>query len=171
MDEEGTLDVSREHYPYAIVWSPLPVLSWFLPFIGHMGICDSRGVIYDFAGPYTIGEDDFAFGAPTRYLTLDPAKIRSGTQDDNPIVSWNQCVARGSKDYSKRMHNLFCDNCHSHVARCLNYMQYDGADNWNMVILCFWVFFRGTFVSPARAVQTYLPSLLILAIVVAVNRA
>ncbi|CAI5730630.1 unnamed protein product [Peronospora destructor] len=28
----------------------------------------SKGVIFDFAGPYTIGRDAFAFGAPTRYL-------------------------------------------------------------------------------------------------------
>ena len=26
----------------------------------------------------------------------------------------------------KRMHNLCCDNCHSHVARALNLMNYDG---------------------------------------------
>ena len=25
------------------------------------------------------------------------------------------------------MHNLCCDNCHSHVARALNLMQYDGS--------------------------------------------
>ena len=25
------------------------------------------------------------------------------------------------------MHNLCCDNCHSHVARALNIMQYDGS--------------------------------------------
>lgn len=28
------------------------------------------GVIYDFAGPYTIGVDDFAFGRVTRYLQV-----------------------------------------------------------------------------------------------------
>lgn len=56
-EEVGAIDVERNRFPYAIVWSPLPLITWFLPFIGHMGICDSRGVIYDFAGPYFIGED------------------------------------------------------------------------------------------------------------------
>jgi len=28
---------------------------WLLPFIGHMGICDSEGKVHDFAGPYHIG--------------------------------------------------------------------------------------------------------------------
>ncbi len=47
---------------------------WFFPFIGHMGICTSSGVIRDFAGPYFVSEDNMAFGNPTRYLQLDPNK-------------------------------------------------------------------------------------------------
>ena len=27
---------------------------WFIPFIGHMGICTMHGVIRDFAGPYFV---------------------------------------------------------------------------------------------------------------------
>lgn len=30
------------------------VFRWFIPFIGHMGICTSAGVIRDFAGPYFV---------------------------------------------------------------------------------------------------------------------
>ncbi|KAG9339190.1 hypothetical protein JZ751_024048 [Albula glossodonta] len=41
-------------YPYCIVWTPIPVLSWILPFVGHMGICTTAGVIRDFAGPYFV---------------------------------------------------------------------------------------------------------------------
>jgi hypothetical protein len=26
--------------PYSIVWTPLPVLTWILPFIGHTGITE-----------------------------------------------------------------------------------------------------------------------------------
>ena len=29
-------------------------VSWFIPFIGHMGICTSAGIIRDFAGPYFV---------------------------------------------------------------------------------------------------------------------
>lgn len=56
-----------------------------------MGIADSRGVIYDFAGPYTIGVDDMAFGRPTRYLQLDPARC----SDEH----WDEAVARASEIY------------------------------------------------------------------------
>lgn len=33
------IDVKNNRYPYCIVWTPLPCISWFLPFIGHTGIC------------------------------------------------------------------------------------------------------------------------------------
>uniref|UniRef100_A0A671N8R9 Transmembrane protein 222-like n=1 Tax=Sinocyclocheilus anshuiensis TaxID=1608454 RepID=A0A671N8R9_9TELE len=48
------IDPSISRYPYCIVWTPIPVLSWLFPFIGHMGICTSSGVIRDFAGPYFV---------------------------------------------------------------------------------------------------------------------
>ena len=33
------IDIKRNRFPYCIVWTPLPYISWFLPFIGHTGIC------------------------------------------------------------------------------------------------------------------------------------
>lgn len=36
------------------------------------GICASSGVIHDFAGPYFISVDNFAFGTPTRYSPARP---------------------------------------------------------------------------------------------------
>lgn len=39
------IDTSSDKYPYCIVWSPLPVITWFLPFIGHTGIGNSEGVL------------------------------------------------------------------------------------------------------------------------------
>uniref|UniRef100_A0A3B4YE63 Transmembrane protein 222a n=1 Tax=Seriola lalandi dorsalis TaxID=1841481 RepID=A0A3B4YE63_SERLL len=47
-------DRKNSRYPYCIVWTPIPILSWVLPFIGHMGICTSSGVIRDFAGSYFV---------------------------------------------------------------------------------------------------------------------
>jgi len=46
-----TVNTRNDRYPFCIVWTPLPGITTLLPFIGHMGIADSRGVIYDFAGP------------------------------------------------------------------------------------------------------------------------
>uniref|UniRef100_A0A8K9XYM6 Transmembrane protein 222b n=1 Tax=Oncorhynchus mykiss TaxID=8022 RepID=A0A8K9XYM6_ONCMY len=50
------IDPDTSRYPYCIVWTPIPVLSWLLPFIGHMGICTSSGIIRDFAGPYFVSD-------------------------------------------------------------------------------------------------------------------
>jgi transmembrane protein 222 len=110
------IDPSIEKFPYCIVWTPIPCITWFFPFIGHTGIGDSEGVIRDFAGPYHIGVGSLAFGKPVRYLQLNPDKCSA--QD------WDTSVMEGCRIYKGRMHNLFMDNCHSHVAKCLNIMGY-----------------------------------------------
>lgn len=69
------IDAERARFPYCIVWTPLPVLSWFVPFIGHIGICREDGVILDFAGPNFVCVDNFAFGAPTRYVQLKKEQV------------------------------------------------------------------------------------------------
>lgn len=149
-----TINFNTDKYPYCIVWTPIPVLTWFFPFIGHMGICLSNGVIRDFAGPYFISEDNMAFGRPTRYLILDPHKARGGT--------WDESISKASVVYGTRMHNLCWDNCHSHVGMALNLMNYDNSSRWNMVRLAAWMFFCGTHVSVWAAVKTWLPFCIIL---------
>ncbi|XP_037512345.1 transmembrane protein 222 [Rhipicephalus sanguineus] len=106
-----------------------------------MGICMSSGVIRDFAGPYYVSEDNMAFGRPTKYWMLDPSKARDGVQ------GWDRGVTEGSEEYRGHMHNLFCDNCHSHVARCLNVMQYSGSTRWNMVKLAMMMPLHSKYVS------------------------
>ena len=54
MDNRMMVNVARDRYPYCIVWTPIPMLTWIFPFIGHMGIAYSSGVIRDFAGPYYV---------------------------------------------------------------------------------------------------------------------
>ena len=130
-------------------WSPLPFITWVLPFIGHTGIADSRGVIYDFAGPYTIGVGKMAFGDPTRYIQLSPNQASA--------LGWDDAVHQGNEIYSERMHNLCCDNCHSHVAQCLNLMEYGGRHSYNMLTIGVWCFFCGKFTSPVAVLKTYLP--------------
>jgi hypothetical protein len=34
-----TIDIEKNRYPFCLVWTPLPIISWILPFIGHTGIC------------------------------------------------------------------------------------------------------------------------------------
>lgn len=40
------------------------------------------------------------------------------------VEAWDAAVDEANRTYCKRMHNLCCDNCHSHVCRALQTMQY-----------------------------------------------
>ena len=40
-DKIGKFDAHNARFPLSIVWTPLPGISWLLPFIGHTGICDA----------------------------------------------------------------------------------------------------------------------------------
>uniref|UniRef100_A0A224XL28 Putative conserved plasma membrane protein n=1 Tax=Panstrongylus lignarius TaxID=156445 RepID=A0A224XL28_9HEMI len=134
-------------YPYCIVWTPIPCITWLMPFIGHMGICTSSGIIRDFAYSYYVSEDQMAFGRPTRVWQLDPNKATG---------NWDMAISEAADVYKTRIHNLCCDNCHSMVALALNKMNYGGG-NWNMVYLCFGMLFYGHFIDIAGFVKTVLP--------------
>ncbi|XP_015438855.1 PREDICTED: transmembrane protein 222 [Dufourea novaeangliae] len=148
---ELTVNISRQRFPFCIVWTPIPILTYFLPFIGHMGIATSIGVIRDFAGPYHVSEDNMAFGNPTKYWQLNYAKAKGGVQ------GWDSAVAEASEIYKNRMHNLCCDNCHSHVATALNLMSYNSTNNWNMVKLAFLILIYGKYVSVLAFLKTWMP--------------
>jgi hypothetical protein len=73
---------TQEDLSFTILWSPLPPITWIIPFIGHTGIANSIGVSSDFQGPYFVGDQGrMAFGDPTRVLKVDLTGIpgRNGT--------------------------------------------------------------------------------------------
>lgn len=72
--------------------------AWRLCLFCHACVCVDS-VVYDFAGPYTIGRDSFAFGIPTRYVQC------SVKRDD--ADKWDDAVAKGCAVYETRMHNLW----------------------------------------------------------------
>lgn len=155
------VDIGKCRFPHSIVWSPLPGITWFLPFIGHIGITDKEGIIYDFGGSFTINVDSFTFGQPTRYYQLDLAKCRD--------MDWDVSVQRGCDAYSKRNHNFCCDNCHSHVARCLNNMAYSETRAHSSFSVWAMVFVRGKYVNFYGFIKTWLPFIIILVLVVVLS--
>lgn len=155
---ELPIDHHSRRYPFSIVWTPIPLLTWLFPFIGHMGVAMSSGIIRDFAGPYFVSEDDMAFGRPTKYWQLRPYLARGGQN------GWDHAVTQASEEYKTRMHNLCCDNCHSHVAMALNLMQYDGSTKWNMVNLAVLMLVKGRYVSVAGFLKTWMPFMLVVSI-------
>ncbi len=67
----------RDAFPMAIVWSTIPVLSWLVPPVGHMGIVSTDGVVHDFAGPYYIHTHRrrTAFGSVMKYKRVSAGDI------------------------------------------------------------------------------------------------
>lgn len=148
---------------FNILWSPLPFISWFVPFIGHLGIADSRGIASDFQGPYYVGDDGrMAFGNPTRALKMDISDLPGGSS------KWDEYITVANEIYRGRMHNLCFDNCHSHVAYALNEMGLVnfGIRKWDMVKLCFLVFFKARFLSFGGFLKQFLPFIFFLSIII-----
>jgi len=137
------------------VWTPLPLITWFLPFIGHTGIAVSDGVIHDFAGPYTITIDDLAFGETHKYVPLDVAESQR----------WDGSVDKADKIYSGMMHNICCNNCHSHVARAMNKYQYRGRTNYTMIDVWWLTITQSHYVSWGHVLKTYIGFVILMSII------
>lgn len=63
--------------------------------IGHTGICGSDGVVHDFAGPYYVAVDNFAFGQPLKYVRLNNTKYSN--------IQWDEAVRKADEEYEKTM--------------------------------------------------------------------
>lgn len=143
----------KNRFPFALVWGPLPVITWLLPFIGHMGVCDSEGRVHDFAGPYFVGIDQFMTGSVHKYFQFD---VPAGE-----VRAWDDAVRRADKEYREMMHNLCCNNCHHHSARALTH------SGRPLTMMGAWWLLqtRGRYVSWGHLVSTYLPFLFLVALV------
>jgi transmembrane protein 222 len=149
----------QQDLAFCILWSPLPPITWLIPFIGHMGIADSNGVASDFQGSYFVGDNGhMAFGSPTRALF-----IRYEDAD-----RWNQCIHSANETYRTRIHNICCDNCHSHVACALNRMGCKAyrVERWDMVKLAALMFFKGRFLSWGGVICQFGPFMVFVLILV-----
>ena len=141
------IDNVKQRYPYCIVWTPLPCISWIIPCIGHVGICNSEGVINDFAGPYTVSVDNMAFGNPTKFVILQL------TQKE--FSEYDKAVEYGRKTYNGMDYNFFTNNCHSFVAHVLNKLKYKGRSNYTMVDV-WWIFStKSIYITWLDLIKTY----------------
>ncbi len=97
-----------------IVWAPLPVLSWILPLVGHVGVTDTTGTIYDFAGPRTIGVNRLLCGPPLLSASV------SRVWPDVDLGAWDEALRHANALYATKTHNILANNCHHHVACVLD---------------------------------------------------
>lgn len=162
------IDLKKGRFPYCLVWVPLPVVAWLVPFVGHVGICREDGVIIDFAGRINI--DNLAFGSAAKYvpLRLDQCcfsqqpldhvcKEGSSHLAGGSAISWDNAVNQTMLEFGKKSYNFFTCNCHSFVANCMNRMAYKGSTRWNLVEVLVLVLVRGTFVNFTGFLRAYVP--------------
>lgn len=181
--EAMQINPKRARFPLCIVWTPLPVLSWLIPFIGHIGICREDGVILDFAGPNFVCVDNFAFGSVTRYIRIDeklcraipPLSIhRNGDQQDSSglegeeIVTWDDALRKSTQEFQHRSYNLLTCNCHSFVANNLNRLGFNGG-RWNVASLAVLIILKGQWVDRGSMVKSWLPFVIVFSMGVALG--
>ncbi|XP_023749104.1 protein RTE1-HOMOLOG isoform X2 [Lactuca sativa] len=172
------IDPSRSRFPCCIVWTPLPVVSWLLPFVGHIGIGREDGVILDFAGPNFVCVDNFTFGAVTRYIqiskdkqcsiTSHPATMYRSEEEYKLVESgrnqhehtWDDFLRKSTQEYQHHTYNILTCNCHSFVANNLNRLEFQGG-GWNVVNVAIMIFMKGKWVSVKSMIQSYLPFVII----------
>lgn len=165
------IDPKSSKYPCCLVWTPLPVVSWLAPFIGHVGICREDGTILDFSGSNFINADEFAYGAVARYLQLDrkqcclPPNLSSHKcrqrykhSEYGTAITWDDALRTSTSLYESKSYNLFTCNCHSFVANCLNRLSYGGTMGWNMVNIAALVLFKGQWVDSFAILRSFTPS-------------
>jgi hypothetical protein len=88
-DQPGLLPGSHHNRGHStgiescVVWTPIPIISWVVPAIGHVGITDSRGTVYDFQGDFTIGREEMLFGEPKQKwaVPVDPTVLDGAVQE------------------------------------------------------------------------------------------
>ena len=70
-------------------------------------------------------------------------------------AEYDEAIKQADIVYRKRMHNIFCDNCHSHVARVLNNLKYKGRTNYTMIDVWWMCSTRSSYVSWCHILITY----------------
>ncbi|CAD8175731.1 unnamed protein product [Paramecium octaurelia] len=161
IEQVDQISVENQKYPFCIVWTSIPVITWLIPCIGHTGICTSEGTIHDFGGPYFIAIDNFTFGKPLKYVRLNK-------EFEVSRQTWDDAVLKADDEFGQQMHNLFTNNCHSHVAKALINMKYKGKQSYTMFHIWLMLIISGQYVSFGRFVKTFLPTIIFYGIILMV---
>lgn len=158
--EAQAFDSQLDRWPYCLVWTPLPVVSWFIPIIGHTGIANSKGIIYDFSDDYNVSVDNFSFGAPTKYYQFQPSDVPHGA------AAWDKAIQETSDYYSRTRHSLFFNNCHQYIAGVLNKVKYCNRTDWDQYEVWRLATFDSSYTSFIGFLRQWWPFTVILMIVI-----
>lgn len=157
------LSGSHEHYPFCLVWSPLPMITTVLPFIGHVGIADSNGKLYDFQGDFKIGKDRMLFGKVVKYIDLSREFIPSAytTPKGSPeaimaeVEAYDKALMDTIQHFKQSQHYDFVrNNCHNFAAAALNANQATRS-LWSVPKIMWRFVIQGKYVSFSRFLEAH----------------
>ena len=151
------INTIKHRYPYCIVWTPIPFLTWFFPSFGHVGICESNGIIHDFAGSYHVSVDNMAFGFPTKVIVLKLSVKESNEYD--------KAISTATNHYNKMKYDSLNNNCHSFVAEVLNKLKYKGKNNYTVVDVLWMVITKSKFLTWTDLFKSYCGFIVIIFII------
>ena len=147
--DSGLESIIDSKFPCSIVWTPIHPITCLLPFVGHMGICDSMGRLHDWGGGpiHPTAPKFMLFGEPARYIRFHPVDKQA----------WDEAIDQADRDYLNKMHcMIFGSDCHSHVARVLDILRIGGCTCHNKVAIAAAMFFCGRHTSLRGFLSTWM---------------
>ncbi|CBZ53325.1 hypothetical protein NCLIV_031120 [Neospora caninum Liverpool] len=84
-----------------------------------------------------------AFNRPMRIWRLDPERMH---HPEDPTM-YDRAIEAADTQFRQTAHNLFCNNCHHHVAEALNHMAYKGRRNWTQFDVWWQLVIHGSFLT------------------------
>ena len=136
-------------FPCSVVWTPIHPITWVAPFVGHLGVTDSKGRLHDWGGGdiEPCDPQHMMFGPPARYIPIHPT-----TKPE-----WDEAIEEADSAYLDKLHcMLLGSDCHSHVADVLDRQRVCGCSCHNKVGLATAVFFTGRYVGVSGFLRTWL---------------
>lgn len=169
------IDPRKQKFPCCLVWTPLPVVSWLAPFVGHVAICREDGTIVDFSGDSLIRVGHLIYGDVARYYQIDRQQCCFARNfgghtcnqsyqhaESGTAISWDDAVQLSRRHFETRTFNLFSCNGHSFSANCLNRLSYEGSIYWNMITVGVLIMSKGQWVDGWSILRSFLPFIVML---------
>ena len=138
----------RSNKAYCLVWTPIPLISLFLPFYGHTGITSSTGSIYDFGSSRYVSINQLTYGAPYKYIPLCP--------NENEKKIWDFHLIKMAKRYARKEYTLCGKNGYKFCSSVLNKIQLHNKNNYNQKDIMNMSSGCKYYVSSCAFVKTYL---------------
>lgn len=139
----------------SLVWTPLPLITWLIPLIGHAGVSNSKGIIYDFSGDFNVSVDNFSFGSPSKLYKFDLALVDGGAK------AWDEAIIENSACYAETRHSLLSNNCHRFVAGVLNKVKYANRADWTQFHIWLLITFQSKYLGWSGFARQWCPFLTI----------